>query len=155
MFRKCLVLLVALLWLSGCGGASPTSPSKATLQSAATSVTFAGKLLTLTSYPYRDFMASTAPSTSLRMILTIKTGDGSTMPSGLTVDAVWALTESTSWSAFALSPQPGFEPDYVVNASNGPSWDVGTSVTAVIRLKDAAGKTVLLRAPSQPIVSTF
>jgi hypothetical protein len=153
MFRKCLVLLVACLSLAGCGG-FPTSPSTAALQSAAMSVTLAGKTLTLTSSPYRDFMPSTSSDTSLRLILTIKTGDGSNVPSGLTVDAVWALNESNSWSAWTLSPQPGFEPNYVVSATKGPMWDVGTSVTAVIRLKDASGKTVLLRAPSQPIVGT-
>jgi hypothetical protein len=119
------------------------------------SVTFAGKTLTLVSTPYRNFMSSTGPDTSLRLILTIKTDNGSTVPSGVTLDAVWALNESTSWSAWALAPQPGFEPNYVVNASLGPAWEVGVSVTTVIRLKDASGKTVLLRAPSQPITATF
>jgi hypothetical protein len=100
-------------------------------------------------------MPSTGPDTSLRVILTIRTGDGSTVPSGVTVDAVWALNGSTSFSAWTLSPQSGFEQNYVVNATKGPTWDVGMSVTAVIRLKDASGNTVLLRAPSQPIASTF
>jgi hypothetical protein len=166
MPKACLALLVVAFCAIACSptGLPPTPASvtpplpstdpRSSLLAAATSVTFAGKTLTLESSPWRNFQF---PYDTLIMLLTVKTMDGSAVPSGVSVDSAWALNDSDMWSASPLTPQTpqqGFK-NFAVQASGGPRWPVGSLMTAVVLLRDAAGNTVLLRAPDQPIQLAF
>lgn len=153
------LFLVVVLLAAACG--SPTTPSISSIQSlqaVSTSVTIGGKTLTLSTFANRDFMpcaGSGCGNSALTIGLTVKTSDGSEVPSTVTIDAIWATNGSLMSSAFALvSHRADFLPDYVVNATNGPLWDVGAMVTTVIRLTDGHGTSMLLRAPSQKITSS-
>ena len=158
MFKRgCVVLLVILA--SACGGNNPTAPTALTtsdLLAAPIAVALSGKTMSLTASPNRDFMPP-VPDSSLTVVLTVKTSDGSLVPSNVVIDAVWAVNGSAVWTTWTLNPLPrsALPPTYVVSATNGPLWDVGATVTVIMRLNDSSGNTTLLRAPSQAIMSTF
>jgi hypothetical protein len=93
---------------------------------------------------------------SLHLVLTVKTSDGSAVPPVVTVSSVWALNGSTTWSTWTLSSQTG-STGLVVDTRNGPFWDPGTWVASVVQLQDTTGNVALLRAlpPRSPLASAF
>jgi hypothetical protein len=140
------------LFLAACG-ASPFAPSNLPvpdLQAAPLSVTVDGVSVSVTAYAWRDFMpTTTSPDHSLSVSLTLHVADGAALPSDLTVDASWALNGSTVWVGPSLS-EGAFQRDPTMRG--GPAWDIGSTVTAVLRLRDGRGNTYLLRAHDCPVV---
>ena len=112
--------------------------------------------LTLTTSLWRDFMPISPPDGKpLIAVMQIRTDDGSPVPAGIAADPSWGIYGDEVWSSF-VEPRPRSEtgPIYEVVARNGPKWGPGVSVDVVVRLRDAEGRVVLLRAEKQPITAT-
>lgn len=145
--------------LSGCGGGpiAPTPVTPSELAAAPTTVTAAGKSLTLGTYLWRDFQPISPPDGKpLAAVLHVTTGDGSDVPATLRADMVWVLYGTEIWTAVPEErPRSETAPVYEAAAHDGPKWGPGANVDVVVRLRDANGRTLLLRAPDQPIRTTF
>jgi hypothetical protein len=139
--------------LVGCR--SPTGPEPLptpTLRAAPTVVTIAGKPLVLETFLWRDFMPISPPDgRPLIAVLRVKAADGTTVPSSVRADAVWVVFGSEVWAARTAEERSRDEtaPFYEAIARNGPKWGPGVTVDVVVRLRDNAGQSVLLRAPDQ------
>jgi hypothetical protein len=150
-----------MLVLSACSGQTPTAPASvpaSALAGAPTQVTVSGKTLTLTTNLWRDFMPISPPEGKpLVAALQIRTGDASHVPSEVTADMVWVIHGDALWSATPREDRTRAEtsPVYEVIARDGPKWGPGISVEVVVRLRDAAARSYLLRAPKQMIGGTF
>jgi len=145
--------------LSGCGGGpvAPTPVSPSELATAPTTVSVSGKSLTLGTYLWRDFQPISPPDGKpLIAVLRVTTDDGTNVPATVRADMVWVLYGTEIWSAV---PQERLRSDtapvYEAAAHDGPKWGPGVNVDVVIRLRDANGRALLLRAPDQPIRTTF
>lgn len=158
MRRLSIACTLFLLW--SCGGSSPTAPTPgaAELASAPTAVTVAGKSLRLETFLTRDFMPISPPDGKpLGGVLRIRTADSSGVPATVRADMVWVLNGSETWSAVPREERSRSEtaPVYELIARDGPKWGPGITVDVVVRLRDAAGRSFLLRAPNQDIRGTF
>jgi hypothetical protein len=145
--------------LVGCRG-GPTAPEPRPvpeLKAAPTVVTMEGKPLVLETFLWRDFMPISRPDGQpLIAVLRVKTTDGSAVPPDVRADAVWVVFGGQVWAARAAEESARDEtaPFYEVVARNGPKWGPGVTVEVVVRLRDGAGRSVLLRAPDQLVHRT-
>ena len=140
------------------------------LRNAPTEVVLDGRLLSLSAYPWRDFMPSTTPApkgSPLMVALKIASSDKKPLPSGVRIVRAWVLFgeqmwEVTDFRAGTNGPRPNNEgwvscaesPVCEVTARGGPRWGPGVEVDVVLRLTDKEGHYHLLRAPKQSIVGT-
>lgn len=107
---------------------------------------------------WRDFQPATPPDGKpLVAIMRPVREDNGASPAGVRIEAAWVIFGLEKWTAdvseerFASPPE---QTHYEVVAREGPKWGPGVSVDVVVRLRDAAGATWLLRAPNQPILRT-
>jgi hypothetical protein len=135
------------------------------LRNAATEVVLDGRSLSLSAFPWRDFMPSTlsAPDGSPMMVVVkVSTSDKKPFPSGVRMDRVWVLFGEQVWETSELRAQvktPPYNKDLWVNCSDspvceatareGPKWGPGVFVDVVVRLTDKEGRHHLLRVPKQ------
>lgn len=145
--------------LSGCGGGpvAPTPVSPSELAAAPTTVSLSRKSLSLGTYLWRDFQPISPPDGKpLVAVLHVTTDDGTNVPASVRADMVWVLYGTEIWTAVPQE-RPRFEtaPVYEAAAHDGPKWGPGVSVDVIIRLRDDSGRALLLRAPDQPIRTTF
>lgn len=156
--RRFLPVIALGLAASGCGSSNPVMPLPASeLRSVPVSATADGKDLVLTPYLWRDFMPAAPPDGQpLVAVLRIGPSDGSAVPPTIRADAAWVVFGEQVWAApvredrFA-SPDPVY---YEAVIRNGPKWGPGVTVDVVVRLRDSAGRAVLLRAANQAISRT-
>jgi hypothetical protein len=159
MVRTALVV-VSVLFLVACGAAPPTAPHSVPppdLRSAPTSAVIGGSSVTMAASLSRDFMPISPPDgRPLGGVLRIRTEDGSNIPTDVTADMVWVLHFSETWGT-SVTPaiRRSASPVYEVSFADGPKWAPGDTVDVVVRLRDAAGKVALLRAPQQTIGATY
>jgi hypothetical protein len=159
--RRLLTIIGCTLFVWGCGGDGPASPSSVTpsdLTAAPTSVSLGGKSIRLETSLWRDFQPIAPPDGKpLVALLQIKTEDGSDVPATLRADMVWVFNGSQSWSAVPQEerPRPETSPVYELVARDGPKWGPGISVDVVVRLLSPDRRSFLLRAADQPIRATF
>jgi hypothetical protein len=150
--------LLSVFVLAGCG-TSPVSPDPVAtheLQNAPTSVVIGGKAVTLATSLWRDFMPIAPPDGKpLAGVLRVRAVDGSAVPAGMAADTAWVVRGSEVWSSFVPPPSDKTAAEYETTFSNGPKWGPDEIVDVVIRLRDAAGSVVLLRAPQQRIIGTM
>ncbi len=140
-----------------CGAAAPTTPGQIDLRVLAAAPVRAfvgGKMVRLETYLWRNFMLPLPPEgRPLIGVLTVKTADGSALPADLAVEAVWIVRGDEIWTAPSLEQRPRAEPprgrEIVVRG--GPKWKPGIAVDAIVRIRDGAGRTILLRAPKQKL----
>ena len=139
------------------------------LRKAATEVEIDGQSLSLSAYPWRDFMpgAANGPDGSPMMVgLKVATTDKKPFPSGVRLDRVWVLFGEQVWETSKLRDQngPSYDKDSWINCSdspvcevtvrNGPKWGPGVLVDVVVRLTDREGQHQLLKAPKQCVNAT-
>jgi hypothetical protein len=106
---------------------------------------------------WRDFMPiSPSDGKPLAGVLRIQTQDGSNIPADVAADTAWVLRGSDAWGTPVTAPgERSAGPVYEVSFADGPKWGPNDTVDVVVRLRDAAGKVALLRAPQQPIGATY
>ena len=93
---------------------------------------------------WRDFMPVSPPDgRPLVASIRVESADGAPFPQDITVDHVWVYGPSTWETApteVRRSPEAGTPPSQLeVVARDGPKWNPGTKVDAVIRLRSKTG----------------
>jgi hypothetical protein len=135
------------------------------LRNASTEVVLDGRSLSLSAYPWRDFMPSTLKTpdgSPMMVVLSVATSAKKPFPSGVRMDRVWVLFGEQVWETSELRAQvktPLYNKDLWVNCSDspvceatareGPKWGPGVFVDVVARLTDKEGRHHLLQAPKQ------
>ena len=145
-----------------CGG-SPLGPvvvpPGADVRTAPATANLAGQALTLEAYPWRDFQPGPGSSPDGRPLIVsvrVQAAGGAAVDGGVRADTMWVVYGDQAWVAPAVREQPraATAPDLEVVARGGPMWGPGAYVDVVVRLRDASGRAVLLRAPNQLIHRT-
>ena len=140
------------------------------LRNAPTEVALSGRSLSLSAYPWRDFMPGTLTSPNgspLMVVLKVATSDKKPLPGGVRIDRSWVLFGEQVWEAsdFRTGAKGSRQnndgwiicaesPVCEVTARGGPKWGPGVVVHVVVRLTDKDGRNYLLRAPKQTILRT-
>jgi len=141
------------------------------LRRAPTEVVLDGKSLSLSAYPWRDFMPTISDiplgpdGKPMAVVLKVTTSDRKPLPSGVRADRVWVLFGEQVWEISELkqhakgipSNKDSREewincPDLPVcefTVRDGPKWGPGDFVDVVVRLTDKDGRRYLLQAPKQ------
>jgi hypothetical protein len=153
------------------GQSKETLPVSITdLRKARTEVVLDGRSLSLSAYPWRDFMPGTVngPDGSPMMVgLKVATTDKKPFPSGVRLDRVWVLFDEQVWevSEFrARRKSPRYDEDSWINCAalpacevtirDGPKWGPGVFVDVVVRLRDKEGRHLLLQVSKQYVNAT-
>ena len=151
------VLVVALAAVSCSGDAAGPDDSALELRTAPVTVDVQGRSLSLEAHLWRDFMPVAPPDGQpLAAVLRVHASGGSP-PAGLEAMAVWILHQDQIWMSEALDVMPPDSPAppyYEAVARGGPKWGPDVRVDVIVRLRDAIGRTYLLRAPDQLIQRT-
>ena len=143
------------------------------LRNAPTEVVLDGRSLSLSAYPWRDFMPSTLPApdgSPMIVVLKLATADKKPFPSGVRIDRAWVLFGEQMWEVSDLRGQVKGSPHYKdssegwtncpdspvceTTARDGPKWGPGVFVDVVVRLTDKEGRHHLLQAPKQYVKRT-
>ena len=140
------------------------------LRNAPTEVDIDGRSLSLSAYPWRDFMPGSfnGPDGSpMMVVLKVATNDKKPFPSGVRLDRVWVLFGEQVWDTSKLRDQMKSPPDdkdswincsdspvCEVTARNGPKWGPDVFVDIVVRLTDKEGQHHLLQIPKQCVNAT-
>lgn len=135
------------------------------LQNAPTEIVLEGRPLSLSTYPWRDFMpgsSSTPDGSPLMVALKVATADKKPLPSGIRMDRAWVLFGDEMWEAsdFRSGRRPVKDgwikcaetPVCEATIRGGPKWGPGVFVDVVVRLTDKEGQSHLIRAPKQLIL---
>jgi hypothetical protein len=135
------------------------------LRNVPTEILVEGRSLSLSSYPWRDFMPSTFPSPNgspLMVVLKVATAEKKPLPGGVRLEGAWVLFGEEIWEAsdFRSGRRP-VKDGWIICAETpvceatirgGPKWGPGVFVDVVVRLTDKEGRRHLLRAPKQLIL---
>ena len=140
------------------------------LRNAATEVVLDDRSLSLSAYPWRDFMPSTLPNADgspMMVALKVVTVDKKPLPSGIRIDRAWVLFGEQVWETSQFRERrkgPRYDEDSWINCAaspacevtirDGPKWGPGVFVDVVVRLIDKAGRHHLLQAPKQYVQRT-
>lgn len=137
------------------------------LRNAPAVVLLEGRSLTLSAFPWRDFMPSSPgyPNGSpLMVVIKVATSDKKPLPSGVLIDKAWVLFGDQMWKAsdYKLGPTGRSERDWWLKcaetpvceatARDGPKWGPGVFVDVVVRLTDREGHHHMLQARKQYIM---
>jgi len=141
------------------------------LRNAATEVVLDGRSLSLSAYPWRDFMPTTswgAEGSPMMVVLKVATSDKKPFPSGVRMDRVWVIFGEQVWETSELRAQVKTLPynkDLWVNCSDspvcevtarrGPKWGPRVFVDVVVRLTDKEGRHHLLQVPKQCVEASY
>ena len=156
--RLSIVLTAAVLALAACSGEDTTGPTTpAELRSAPAAVSVAGQTLVLEAHLWRDFMPVSPPDGKpLVAVLRVKAQGGGAPSAGVQADRVWVVNGDAVWEATPVEEHPrgAMGPWLEVVARDGPKWGPGIRVDVIVRLRDAAGRSYLVRAADQLIGRT-
>lgn len=135
----------------------PRTMSARELRATPETVIVDGHELALRTHMWRDFMPISPPDGKpMTAIFWVFSADSSALPDGLTVDAAWVVKDDEVWDTSLGDGNPAERVPYQLErvARDGPKWGPGVAVDAVVRLREADGKTHLLRASGQDIERT-
>jgi hypothetical protein len=178
IFTLLLALILAafpLVHLSAPTGQSKENPSLSIkdLRNAATEVVLDGRSLSLSAYPWRDFMpgTSTADGSPMMVGLRVATSDKKPFPSGVRADGAWILFGEQMWEISDLRRNVAGIPDNKDSSEkwincpvspvceftvrDGPKWGPGVFVDVVVRLTDKEGRHHLLQVPKQYVKAAW
>lgn len=139
------------------------------LRNSPTEVVIDNRTLSLSAFPWRDFMPGGwgQDGSPLMVALNLSSGDKKPLPSGIRLDRAWVLFGEQSWEIFDLRGQTAgrnADKDSWIDCSNvpvcettardGPKWGPGVFVDIVVRLTDSKGNHHLLQAPNQKVMRT-
>lgn len=162
---KILPLLFLVIALGGCSlfendeKEKPEELPLSVLETAPQTITIDGVNLSLSTFMWRDFMPiAPADGRPLVAIFRIKTPDSTAVPQGLEAEAAWVVHGGEIWATYFAdtdTPPSEIKPWQIYKvARDGPKLGPHVFVDAIVRLKDASGKSYLLRAPKQYISRT-
>ena len=161
-----LAIALVLAAAAACGGRSespaPVGEGAAELRQApTTSAKLAGFSYRLETYLWRDFMPGPDAGSNGKPLIAVArvtvVDDTAAFPAGVTVDRMWIVNGDQLWESTPREEQARGSAKVEtleVVSRDGPRWGPGITVDVVVRLRDAAGNTVLLRAAAQPVNRT-
>ena len=147
-------LVFLTLLLTGCGRhpSAPIVRVPPEIVNAPSEIVVGSTTLRLETYLWRNFQPSESPDTRLLAQLRIRAGTGSVIPPGLALEKAWLILNNEAWvSTPRQEGPPSSENNLEYMSRGGPSWSVGTLITAVVQVRDASNKAYLLRAAPQAI----
>ncbi|MFO7676401.1 MAG: hypothetical protein R6X12_08815 [bacterium] len=149
-------LLALLLGLS-CAWPDTSVPI-GDLLDAPTSLAVSGRTLLLFADMSRDFMPGANPPEGSDLGLYVQVWSADSLPVLLEADRAWVIRRSSrqAWET-ELWRINDWNPCGFVrgSAGGGPKWETGIRCDVVVRLRDTACNTWLLRAPDVEIVMTL
>jgi len=144
------------------------------LREAPTEAVLDGRSLTLSVYPWRDFMPGPAKGpdgSPLMVVFKVATSDKKPLPTGVRPDRACVLLDERTWEISNLRRNVAQVPDNQnlsgtwiacpvspvceFTIRDGPHWGPGVLVDAVVRFADKDGQHYLLRAQKKSIEATF
>lgn len=160
--------LMSMAFLCNENVAQENSPVSLTdLRSAPAEIVLDGKSISLTAFPWRDFMpgASMGPEGSLLMVgLKVIASNEKQFPSGVRMDRAWVILGEQIWEVSNLRTEgrnPAVGQDGWINCSEslgcqatireGPRWGPSVQVDVVVRLTDKEGQHYLIQSAKQKI----
>jgi hypothetical protein len=145
-------VLIGLLAGCSAGATAPIGNVPPEIVAAPNEVVVGNATLTLAVYPWRDFMPSSSPDTRLMAQFQIAVVAG-TLPSGIRIEKAWLVRDNEAWTTIPRqesSPSSASRVEYM--SRGGPTWTVGSVVTGIVQLRDAAHNSYLLRSSPHAIV---
>jgi len=136
------------------------------LRNASTEVVIDNRALSLSAFPWRDFMPGGwgQDGSPLMVSLKVSSVDRKSLPN-VRLDRAWVLFGEQTWEIFDLRGRTAgqnADKDSWIDCSNvpvcettvrdGPKWGPGVFVDIVVRLTDSKGNHHLLRAPNQNVM---
>ncbi len=154
--RLICIAFAAFSVISGCedeGLDVPPEIPVGVLLAAPDTLNVQNRVLTLSTYLWRDFMPSTdGDHTQLIALVRISATDTLPLPTGISTDALWIVSGREVWkSFFSDEPRPPEPRSNSISAiaRDGLRWD-GT-VDVIVRVLDGKGGGLLLKAAGQQI----
>jgi len=156
------VVTIVLFLVCGCedSGGGSTVPLAMPIQillAAPETINVEGRVLTLTTFLWRDLMPVAGPEdhTKLIALIHIEAADTSQLPASVSSDAIWIVNGDEVWkSYFSDEPVGPVKPNRISRiARYGPHWD--GYVDVIVRVFDSMGKGYLLRASHQKIERVY
>jgi hypothetical protein len=138
-------------------------PSPPHWEAATPTAWLGGKEAHLAAYLWHDLMPRIVdrgtPLEALRRGLLaaveVRPMDGSQLPEGVRIEAVWVVQGDEVWPApIAEQGRWASGEAYGVVARQGPAWELGTSADVFVRARDATGRAALLVIRAQRIGAT-
>lgn len=155
MPRKLALALVVLLSVECWGPFSPEKPSLDDLVSAPETIAIEGRIFTLETYLWRDFMPGSGPvGRDLIALIWVTAVDRQPFPASVDADRLWVVFGKEIWETeFSREERP--QEPYRLHqlekiARNGPKWRPSVEVDVIVRIVHFSGK-YLLRASHQRI----
>lgn len=151
LLSSAIAMLVAV---AGCSK-NPLAPLPADRASVPSTVTVGGKSFTVSVNAYRDTgPAFGTADRTLQLELTVESADHSAVPTDLKLDMTSASSGNDTWTTaiFRETPRSSSATRFVLLASGGPLWDVGTKISVIARLVGDNGKSGWVRAPDCSIL---
>ncbi len=134
------LLIISAVVLIGCSNtSSPVGTKKIDIEElikSPTTVQIDSTTFTLSVYLWRDFMPiSPIDGKPMLAVVSITTIDSSDFPTHIDADKFWVIDSANVWEA-QLIDDPNSYLDYKIakKASDGPKWETGILVDAVVRL---------------------
>ena len=137
------------------------------LRSAPAEIVLDSKPLSLTAFPWRDFMPGNlygAEGSPLMVGLRVTASDAKPFPSGVRIDRAWVILGGQIWEVLNLRTQlksPADNQNGWINCSEsfgcqatireGPRWGPSVEVDVVVRLTDKGGQHYLIQSQKQKI----
>jgi hypothetical protein len=129
-------------------GAKPDA-GEAKLTDAPTTITIDGKKLILQAEGINNRMPTIGrrTSTGIYFIIRLKTTDKSPLPKGLTFDAVYGVRGDRKWETRKFDgPRGRARSMSEIVARNAPAWTTSAKIDVIVKLRDSAKKTHMVRA---------
>ena len=148
--------LVFLGLVAGCSASTaPIVQVPQEVADAPNEIVVGNATLRLNVFPWRDFQPGVGPTDTRLMAQFQIEVTGGSLPSGLRVERGWLVRENEAWISVPQQEGTASSATRVEYMSRGgPTWPVGTLVTGVLQLRDAANNSYLLRSSAQAIVRT-
>ncbi len=158
IIKKMWVLIFPLIFSQGCSNPviSPPDIPINELLSAPTELTINGKVVTLNTSIWENFMPTIPPSPShLTVICYIMAKDSSALPSTMELNSVYMIYFNQVWKSFLEKDNNlTTKNKFVGIAYDGPAWKPGSFADVIVKIS-FNGSYYLIRAPHQLIGAVY
>lgn len=133
------------------------SPSLGELSAVATEIQIEDRRYVLKGYIWRDFMpVSPADGRPMQAVITLVDANGLDIPAEVGMERLWVISRAEVWETeFSDERRHRASGDRMEKiARDGPKWEPGTPVDAVVKLTANDGQKYLLRTSDLTVDQT-